>query len=325
MLFTGFVVFYIWGSTANLAPEDYSSILSYNDSHTVVNKDTFSICTYNIGYLSGMTNNLPFIPDQDLFENNLTKAKTLLKILNADLIGFQEIDFNSARSFHVDQMEELAIHANYFQGARAINWDKNYVPFPSWLPSMQFGEMLSGQGVLSKYPISNNHIRTLVKPKSNPFYYNAFYLDRLAQIVLIQLNKTPVIVINVHLEAFVQPTREKHAQTVLEIYRHYAEDYPVLLVGDFNSTPPFVNNKKYKGDKTMFGFFNEPSLGVAIPKEQYLINEEGNFTFTSQNPSVKIDYIFYNKDKIAPVNGRVVNEANDISDHLPVWFQFTLK
>lgn len=324
LLITSFVVFYIWGSTANLASENYSPILSYNDSSPVIGKDTFSICTYNIGYLSGMTNNLPFKPDRNLFNNNLSKAKQLFKTLNTDLIGFQEIDFNSARSFHVDQMEELAIHANYNQGAKAINWDKNYVPFPSWLPSRQFGEILSGQGVLSKYPISSNDIQTLIKPESNPFYYNAFYLERLAQITQVHLNETPIIVINVHLEAFVQSTREQHAQTVLKIYRHYSNDYPVLLVGDFNSTPPFAINR-YKDDKTMHYFFDEPSIGVAIPKEQYLLNEEENFTYNSQNPTVKIDYIFFNKNKIIPIVGRVVIEAKDISDHLPVWFQFTLK
>ncbi|MDH5474686.1 MAG: endonuclease/exonuclease/phosphatase family protein [Cyclobacteriaceae bacterium] len=324
ILTMSFIIFYIWGSASNMESKDYSSILSYSNTSDTIKKDTFSICTYNIGYLSGMTNNLPIESNQSFYNHNLTKAKHLLTTLGADIIGFQEIDYRSARSFYVDQMSELAISANYKYGAKAINWDKKYVPFPYWPPSMQFGEILSGQGILSKYPISNNEITILEKPESNPFYYNAFYLDRLAQVTQIQLNETSLIVINVHLEAFVQETREKHAQAVLKLYLQYAQNYPVLLIGDFNSTPPFASNG-YENDRTTHFIFDEPSIGVAIAENQYLLNEIENFTYSSLNPTKKIDYIFYNKNKILPIQSRVIHEASDISDHLPIWFKFTFK
>jgi len=322
LVIIGIVSFYFWGSSSHYEIEKYTEIINFNSSKESYLKDTLSICTYNIGYLSGMTNNLPISPDEDFYNKNLKNAQQLFESINPDFIGFQEIDYNSNRSYNVNQMTEIANHCNYGYGAAAINWDKKYVPFPYWPPSMHFGEMLSGQGVISKYPIKSNEIKTLAKPESNPFYYNAFYLERLAQITQVEVNGTSLIIINVHLEAFDIETREIHAQTVLEIYRQYEKTHPVLLVGDFNSTSPFATNG-YENDKTMEYIFNEPGIGSAIVKEQYLQSEKDYFTFSSGDPTDKIDYIFYNKNKISPVSGKVLKTAGQISDHIPVLFEFS--
>lgn len=323
LIITSICVFYYWGSSVRLSEEEYTAILLFENNNSYQKKDTFSICTYNIGYLSGMTNNLAVEHNDDLFINNLQKAKNLFKAIDADFIGFQEIDFNSSRSLHVDQMAELANNCDYGYGARAVNWDKKYVPFPYWPPSSHFGSMLSGQGVLSKYPMSHNKFQVLKKPESNPFYYNAFYIERLAQVSSIVIEDETLIIINVHLEAWDVPTRTTQAETVLNIFNDYAKDYPVLLIGDFNSTPPFATNR-YQDDNTTNYFFDNENIGVAIEKEQYLLNESANFTYSSGDPTIKIDFIFYNKNKIKPIDSRVVNEAGDISDHLPVWFKFAL-
>ena len=48
-------------------------------------------------------------------------------------------------------------------------------------------------------------------------------------------------------------------------------------------------------------------------------------TFDTKKPFERIDYIFYTKNSIEYIDGRVLNEFGEASDHLPVEMQFKLK
>lgn len=314
------VLFYFWGSSGSQPQEALNQIKTYRQQPDPP-ADTLSVVTYNIGYLSGMTNNLAVKPGKDLFEANLKKARDLLNTLQADIVGFQEIDYGSSRSYQVDQLDALA--QDYYQGVVAINWDKNYVPFPYWPPAVQFGKMLSGQAILSRFPISNGQRQVLEKPREAPFYYNAFYLDRLVQVAEISLGAETLVVLNVHLEAFDQQTREAQAQVLLDMVDSLAAKGPLLLVGDFNARPPFAKDQ-LTDETTMRLFFDHPQLSPAITQSQYLQQEERYFTFDSRKPYEMLDYIFYTHESIKPLAARVVREADEISDHLPVFMSFTL-
>lgn len=316
------VVFYFWGSSGNIDQSNLNRAIIFKAPPAPA-KDTLTVMTYNIGYLSGMTNNLPVVHDQKLYQKNLRKAEKMLDSLPLDLIGFQEIDYGSARSFYVNQLDSLAVKAGFGFGVAATNWDKHYVPFPYWPPAVHFGEMHSGQAVLSRYPIIASERVAMDKPESAPFFYNAFYLDRLIQIVQVDIGReNPLIVLNVHLEAFDEETREKQAYKVLEVYRQYAVDYPVLLIGDFNIRPPY-STEKISDEKTIQVFLDEEGLKPAIERAEYLADERANFTFDTGNPYEKLDYIFYNTDKIAEVESLVVHNGGQISDHFPVMMRFT--
>lgn len=178
-----FVVFYFWARSPVYSESEYSNIIQFSDDSGLGIKDTFSVVTYNIGYLSGMTNNQPVDRPLGLLEDNLGRAVQLLRAKKPDIVAFQEIDFNSQRTYYINQLEQLALHAGYHIGAEVVNWDKHYVPFPYWPISCNFGRMLSGQAVMSRSSILSNTRIVLPKPASNPFYYNDFYIDRLAQVV----------------------------------------------------------------------------------------------------------------------------------------------
>jgi endonuclease/exonuclease/phosphatase family metal-dependent hydrolase len=317
-------VFYFWGSASNFNRSEYNDITVFKTDKLPLLHDTLSILTYNLGYLSGMTNNLPMMRSEKLFSDNLKNTSHLFSDIQPDFIGFQEIDFKAKRSFEVNQMKEIANASGYNYVAKAVNWDKKYVPFPYGMPNVNFGQIYSGQAIVSKFPILSNELKILRKPESHPFYYSAFYLDRIAQIDAIDINGKKLILINVHLEAFDVPTREKQAETLVKIYQEYADDYPVLLFGDFNSTPPNATHL-YEDETTMNLIYSIPGIKSAISDSLYLSDEKSYFTFNSENPQIKIDYIFYNSDKIEAINGRVVLEAEEISDHLPVMMRFVLK
>ena len=97
-----------------------------------------------------MTNNLPIKKEQVFFDENLKTVLAQFKRLDPDFIAFQEIDFASKRSYDVNQQNEIAKLGYNFVG-QTINWDKKYLPFPELPISMQYGRILSGQSILSKF------------------------------------------------------------------------------------------------------------------------------------------------------------------------------
>jgi endonuclease/exonuclease/phosphatase family metal-dependent hydrolase len=313
------LAFYVWGKSSNLSQEELHRIEV--SASPLAQLDTITVMTYNLGYLSGMTNNQAVKPSRDLFDQNQQRAIRIIEKYNPEIIGFQEIDFFSKRSYFENQAENLGNH--YATKVRSVNWDKKYVPFPYWPPSVHFGKMISGQAIFSKFQVNSSERIVLPGPKAAPFYYRAFYLDRLIQIAQLSIGKQNLVVMNVHLEAFDEQTRELQAKEVMSVLEAYAQQYPVLLMGDFNARPPFASERVTE-EQTMQLFFNHPLLSSAISKDRYLSEEHQHFTFDTQAPYEKLDYIFYTKNFIRPVAAATISEAAEISDHLPVSFTFTL-
>jgi endonuclease/exonuclease/phosphatase family metal-dependent hydrolase len=307
-----FVTFFFWASSSTLEEEDYSKLTTVESAVLPKNDSIFSIVTYNIGYLSGMTNNLPVPKPKELFDKNLQTVLKETKKINPDIISFQEIDYNASRSYHINQEEEIA-NLGYAFRAKTVNWDERYLPFPYWPISTHFGKVVSGQSIISKYPLKEQERIVLSRVANAPFYRNAFYLERLAQVVKVVLNGKDVILINIHLEAFEKETRVQQFQEVLNIFNQYSSKYPTILLGDFNSRARDENAIVQK-------IFAMKDIGNAA----FDMNNLGN-TFDTKNPYERIDYIFYTKNSIEYISGKVLNDFEQASDHLPVFMEFKLK
>jgi len=309
-LFFIVVGFYFWASSPNLSLNDYNVSGQYELTLSKPESDTIhSILTYNIGYLSGMTNNLPVEKPKSLYDQNLNKVIYELKKVNADILAFQEIDYKSKRSYFIDQQFELAKLGYPYYGQN-INWDKKYVPFPYYPISTNFGKILSGQSVLSKYPILDMERIELSRNSNSLFFYDSFYLDRLAQVVKIQIYDKTLVLINVHLEAFDKTTREIQMRQVKNIYIKYYKDFPTILLGDFNSDVTF--------DEACIDLLLKiPDTGCAAFDRDTPQN-----TFSSQTPSERLDYIFYNINFIKELDARVLGQFDLSSDHLPLFMKF---
>ena len=315
--------FYFWAGSPNLKIHQYALVKSYPTGSSLPGQDTLSIITFNIGYLSGMNNNLPVKPDEEFFRNNLDHAIEIFRERSPAFMGFQEIDYSSKRSFGMNQMDSIAYHAGFTFGAYVVNWDKRYVPFPYWPIRYHFGKIISGQGILSKFPILSNKRIVMPKPEGNPFFYNAFYLDRLIQVVEIDVQGTTLILINAHLEAFDKNTRELQANIVKEVAARYMDGNPMLLFGDLNSRPPFPGVKNNE-EGTIRDILSINGIQMTVSEEAYVSDPQQYYTFDSRHPSEMIDYIFYN-EKIVPIECKVLHESHGISDHLPVFFKFIIK
>ncbi len=319
LLLLSVLIFYIWGSSPWYLGEA-NQVKTFNKTPAEP-KDTLKVMTYNIGYLSGMKNNLPVEMPEELFNENLVALIEFLEIQDPDIIGFQEIDFGGRRSHYQNQLDSIAKKLGYHMAYSSINWDKNYVPFPYWPPKYHFGKMLSGQAILSKYPISNVETVILDKPINAPFYYNKFYLDRLIQIVDITIGDEVIKVMNLHLEAFDAETREQQAFVAKYHFEKYAEEMPVLLVGDFNSQPYWEEN----ADMAMKTILSYENLVSNITKVEYASDKNSHYTFSSGDPYQMIDYVLYNPEHVQKIAGEVVQLTSEISDHFPVMMTFTFK
>jgi len=317
------VSFYFWASQALHCEKTYDKIERFSSDVVSPLPDTFAIMTYNIGYLSGMTNNLPVSRSEDLFTTRLNRSVALFKVLNPDIIVFQEIDFYSSRSYFVNQYRKLGKLGGYAFGAMAVNWDKQYVPFPYWPIHYHFGEIYSGQAVLSKARIYSNRREVLPQPEANPFYYNSFYLERLAQVAWVATTTDSLLLINVHLEAYDAATRELQAKIVLNVFKEYEQKYPIILMGDFNCNPYY--DKIAYPEETMKILLDEPYISSVIKKEEYIAKPKSFYTFSSRDPVDKIDFILYNNRFLQCEDARVIHEAEDISDHLPLMAKLVLK
>lgn len=321
ILFLAFAIFFMIAKSPNWNFEaDYNKIINTEGNYSSQD-DTVHVVTYNIGYLSGMTNNLAQERPKSLFENNLNNSISLFQNMNADIIGLQEVDFDADRSLNVNQLNEIGSSLNYPSIYQSVNWDKVYLPFPYWPPSQHFGKVISGQGILSKFKIESSETIKLERPKNVSFLYEAFYIDRLVQIVDLQIGTKIVKVMNLHLEAFDEESRMKQAHVVKQLYESFASKMPVILIGDFNSTP--VQERAH--NSAMEIIMSAQNIESSVSSEAYESNKSKFYTYSSGAPTIMIDYILYNSNFIDCFESEIIHEAEEISDHLPVSSKLIIK
>ena len=96
-------------------------------------------------------------------------------------------------------------------------------------------------------------------------------------------------------------------------------------MGDFNCAPPNATQLKNFPRAPNIDFTNEITIDLLIQEEglkeaiihsSEIIEEKKTFTFPADLPNRKIDYIFYNSNKIESFSAYV--PQLDSSDHLPV-------
>ena len=320
---------FFWASSGRLSEDELAQTKQYDAPASSTAPDSLTVTTYNLGYLSGMTNNEPVVRSDSFLAANMQEALALLHRTTSDVVAFQEIDYGSGRSGYVHQLDTLAARLNFATAAQAVNWDKRYIPFPYGRPAVHFGRTLSGQAVLSQFPIRQHQRVALSRPPQS-FVRDAFYLDRLAQVVLLDLGGRSLAVINVHLEAFHAATRAKQARRVNAIYDQItAQGLPVLLLGDFNSPLPDSTSGRLPtdprqaaaADSTMRLLLAETALRPTLPSR----HPHFSGTYPADAPAQKIDHIFYPPAFMTPVDRKIrCGAPSPPSDHCAVTASFRL-
>lgn len=258
------------------------------------------IITYNIGYAYGDKNNTGLSLTERQVRQHLDDMIASLSDRRPDILGLQEVDFAARRTHRIDQLAYLAQGLRLPFAAYVITWNRRYVAWPYWPPARHFGQVVSGQAVLSRYPIVTHTTHTFAKPTSNPFWYNLFYLDRVAQRVTIDIGHKQVVVWHAHLEAFDTAARGDQLKQLATLIAQ-ERDHMRIALGDFNSE---------LDTEQLLTFRRTTGLESAEPPGT-------TNTFPSWAPEEKIDHIFYHPDYTSLVAGTIPSLL--ASDHLPVW------
>jgi len=232
------------------------------------------------------------------FEDTLNAMSEFLKHVQIDVALLQEVDFHSRRSHFIEELDWLARRSGLLHRQSFVTWDAPYVPYPGLNPKNHFGRIVSGGGILSRYPLEPLHCELLPKPRENSRLYNWFYLSRFLQAVSVQTPVGDLKVCNLHLEAFSAKNREMQLQRLQD---RLTENDWSLAGGDFN------------------GEF-ELREGMSPDWRAYPAPEP---TFPSLRPDQKLDGFIVKSGDFSQVTIETLNTGT-LSDHFPVLLEVNL-
>lgn len=256
-------------------------------------------------------------------------AKTIEKY-NPDFILLQEIDFDSTRSYHINQREMLEKRFKNYSSAFAVNYHSAFLAYPIFEPH---GSSNSGILTLSKYNITACKRRSL--PISEGF--NKFLdLDRCYSVSRIPVeNGKELVLYNVHLSAYGGSDEIRTAQMTMlfnDMKAEYEKGNYTVCGGDFNHDFTGDSTQKLNGgQKVDFGWaqpFPEKLLPECLSR---CINYEKlvptcrncDIPYKKGNFTIIVDGFLVSENVEAI---KVENISTDFvySDHNPVVLEFKL-
>ena len=318
---------YPWSLYEKKVPGDVVHI----EPEGMVNNEDFpsviKIQTWNLGFVYGEGSDGPaYMPkEKSFYEKKLLQLAEEIKLSAPDIICLQEVDFESQRSFDINQAKFIAAKANYPYVAESVGWESHYIPFPYWPLNRNFGRVKSGGAILSKYPITSFTTYFFKKPLSQPWCYNLFYPHRYLQQVEVELGNKKVKLIGLHLEAYDKADRVSQIDFLLDKIKSEKIDF---VLGDFNMLPAsatkrskFLTNKDDYENDLSFDHMMKSGLSEVIPESIYSLDEARYFTFPSSRPERRLDYIFYDSG-VKMIKAEILPSA--LSDHLPLKATFQI-
>ncbi len=204
------------------------------------------ILTWNTGYC-GLGEESDFVLDggktsnpesKEVVEKNLNGISDFLGEVDADITMLQEVDVDSARSYHQNQWQ---IYGNTDldrqDAAFAPNYVCNFVPFP---PADPISSVNSGVATYSRFRMEECTRESLPVPFSWPMRTANLKRCLLVSRIPIEGTGHELVMVNLHLEAY-DDGDGKTAQTQ-QLLTLLAEEYEkgnyVIAGGDFNQVFP---------------------------------------------------------------------------------------
>ena len=272
------VGFFAYIALTEFKPKDVEEI-KYTASEKTLNKNEFSIFSWNIGY-GGLDSSMDFVMDggtqvnprsKKQVQDNLEAIADTIAQYPSDFYFLQEIDYKSHRSSRINEIDYLLPDITTKVFAR--NFVCKCIPYP-W-PIL--GRMESGLVMMTDYRIESAKRVQLPIPFKWPV--SMFNLKRCLEISYVPIDGSDkkLVLVNLHLEAYDDgegkiAQREMLIKTLKE---EYDKGNYVIAGGDFNHWFP--------GTEAIYG----TTEGLWVPEhlEQSDIPEGWSYAYDPSVPS----------------------------------------
>ena len=296
--------------------------------------EVFSVLSWNLQYCASRKHHFFYdggtkvhVPLADV-ESTLQTVKQVLQTESPAISLLQEIDRNSKRTHHIDQLREIIDKKQSVSWASTAYHRSSFVPFPYRVP---LGRIDMNLGIISRYFIEQaSRFRLSLLQESK--LRQTFNLKRaiLAGTIPIIDKPYPLHVGVTHLSAFSygDGTLDKQVQEIIDWIESRPGGHPWIIGGDFNLLPPDDNPSRLGEEAKYYNDQSNP-IRKLIPKYRTIISSQTDpqnrtyLPFGAKRPDRKIDYVFYG-GPLQIISSRVLSEYTNISDHLPLKATFKL-
>ena len=351
LIILAYVIYVI--SQYSRIPDNQNLEIIHNSNaiESSLNYDTFySATTYNIGF-GAYTHDFSFFMDSGVMKDgtkvagkygrafsledvntNTEGAIETIKKLNPTFALFQEVDTNSDRSFHVDQVEKIGNSFNDMAYNYAVNYHSPYLALPLNNPH---GFANAGIMTLSKYSIDKAIRKTY--PLSDVFPQKYLDLDRCFSVTYISVEGSKKLsLINSHMSAYDKGGLVRAKQLIL-LNEYMREEYNkgnyVIVGGDFNHALGKDVIDNFESEQEIPEWVNlltnedlDPSMSICAAENETEVAtcRSTDMPYTKGvNYSTVVDG-FIISDNIEAYASNIDNNYI-YSDHQPVLLKFKLK
>ncbi|GAB6991057.1 endonuclease/exonuclease/phosphatase family protein [Paenibacillus pini] len=226
---------------------------SNNKGENLKQGEPFTVTTFNIGY-AGLDQGQDFFMDGGTMSRSSSKKQTeanlssigdILEDTGSNLYLLQEVDVNSSRSNHINEVEELTNRFPTYSSTFAINYKVPWVPIPVLHP---MGSVHSGLLTLSTLHSASSTRFDLPGKEKWPVQQNE--LDRAFIASRFPVNNgKELVLINLHLSAFDKGgnIRKQQLDFLASFIKQEMEKGSYLIMGgDWNHSLPGTDSSQFK-------------------------------------------------------------------------------
>ena len=300
----------------------------------------YSALTYNVGF-GAYSPDFSFFMDggksswaksKENVTENISGAGSFAASKNPDFVLFQEVDFDSTRSHHVNEYDILKDTFPGYYSVFAQNYDSPFLFYPLTQPH---GKNHSGITLFSRYPVTSSLRRSFPIATS---FKKFFDLDRCYSISRIPVdNGKEFVIFELHMSAYGNDNQIRQGQIQMlcqDMEKEYEAGNYVLCGGDFNH-----DLKASEDDTSEHHSWAYPFPRKELPEHfnfglDLLTSQEKDALWnTSRNTDIPYDpdasYTvtldgFIISDNIQMDSYEDLNTGYSYSDHDPVYIQFSL-
>ncbi len=300
----------------------------------------YTITTFNIGFGAYSTDYSFFMDggehawamSRDDAIKNVNGAVGIIAEINPDFAFFQEVDTDSTRSYHVDELGLLTDMFPEHSSVFALNYNSPFLMYPL---SQPIGKSVSGIVTLSGFAVTDALRRSL--PIESGFR-KLLDLDRCYSITRVPVSNTAeLVLINLHLSAYTEDeTIGKQQLKILfeDAEREYNAGNYVIIGGDFNKDL-LGDSVELFGTKTDVPNWAKPIDMTLVPAGFTVLRPENESDICPTVRDCDTGYVegvtfvsaidgFIVSDNITPVHEEYIDAGFTYTDHNPVLLQFTL-